>query len=181
MNRWFSLVILILQSSKLDKSDSFSLHHAPHLDVFKWVARDSYLPQGSQGLKEVTRLKLQYQPVEVAPEEMVEKALKEPQVWRCFILFLLCIWFYFLKFRLWPPIPSPIRLLPTISIWSTWIRLSFLSAPSYPWTQTMSRGKVANLLFNDLIARYGDAVWVFVDGGSPEGWNYLSKQEEQQV
>lgn len=44
------------------------------------MIRDSYLPQGSQGLKEVTRLKLQYQPVEVAPEEMVEKAINEPQV-----------------------------------------------------------------------------------------------------
>jgi hypothetical protein len=68
------------KSSNLEKSDTFTLHHAPHLDVFKWVARDSYLPQGSQGLKEVTRIKLQYQPVEVAPEEMVEKALKEAQV-----------------------------------------------------------------------------------------------------
>jgi len=24
---------------------------APHLDCFAWVKRDSYLPQGSQGLK----------------------------------------------------------------------------------------------------------------------------------
>lgn len=43
----------------------YTTHYAPHLDVFKWVARDSYLPQGSQGLKEVTRLKLHYQPKEV--------------------------------------------------------------------------------------------------------------------
>ena len=29
-----------------------------HLDAFKWVQRDSYLPQGTQGLKAVTRAKL---------------------------------------------------------------------------------------------------------------------------
>lgn len=36
-----------------------------HLDAFKWVQRDSYLPQGSQGLKAVTKYKLGYDPVEV--------------------------------------------------------------------------------------------------------------------
>ena len=36
-----------------------------HLDAFHWVKRDSYLPQGSQGLKSVTRYKLGYDPVEV--------------------------------------------------------------------------------------------------------------------
>ncbi len=29
-----------------------------HLDAFKWVQRDSYLPQGCQGLKSVTKAKL---------------------------------------------------------------------------------------------------------------------------
>lgn len=52
----------------------YTLHYAPHLDAYKWVQRDSYLPHGSQGLKEVTRLKLGYNPIEVNPEEMVEKA-----------------------------------------------------------------------------------------------------------
>ena len=37
-----------------------------HLDAIYWVKRDSYLPQGSQGLKAVTRAKLGYDPVEVS-------------------------------------------------------------------------------------------------------------------
>ena len=36
-----------------------------HLDAFCWVKRDSYLPQGNQGLKAVTKSKLGYDPVEV--------------------------------------------------------------------------------------------------------------------
>jgi DNA polymerase epsilon subunit 1 len=50
-----------------------------HLDAFAWVRRDSYLPQGSQGLKAVTRAKLGYDPVEVDPEEMVRFAQEQPQ------------------------------------------------------------------------------------------------------
>jgi len=50
-----------------------------HLDAFAWVRRDSYLPQGSQGLKAVTRAKLGYDPVEVDPEEMVTFAREQPQ------------------------------------------------------------------------------------------------------
>jgi len=45
-----------------------------HLDAFHWVQRDSYLPQGAQGLKQVTRYKLGYDPVEVDPEDMVRLA-----------------------------------------------------------------------------------------------------------
>jgi len=29
-----------------------------HLDAFSWVRRDSYLPQGAQGLKAVTKYKV---------------------------------------------------------------------------------------------------------------------------
>ena len=61
-----------------------------HLDAFCWVRdrdaasviarltptnaqvkRDSYLPQGAQGLKAVTRYKLGYDPVEIDAEDMV--------------------------------------------------------------------------------------------------------------
>jgi DNA polymerase epsilon subunit 1 len=35
-----------------------------------WVKRDSYLPQGSQGLKAVTTAKLGYNPIELDPELM---------------------------------------------------------------------------------------------------------------
>lgn len=36
-----------------------------HLDCYCWVDRDSYLPQGSRGLKAVTKAKLGYEPIEV--------------------------------------------------------------------------------------------------------------------
>jgi len=49
-----------------------------HLDAFNWVRRDSYLPQGAQGLKAVTKYKMGYDPVEVEPEEMVRYARERP-------------------------------------------------------------------------------------------------------
>ncbi|KAK7271283.1 hypothetical protein RJT34_27054 [Clitoria ternatea] len=54
--------------------------HACHLDCFAWVKRDSYLPQGSQGLKAVTKAKLGYDPLEVNPENMVRFAKEKPQM-----------------------------------------------------------------------------------------------------
>lgn len=36
----------------------------------RWVKRDSYLPQGSQNLKAVTKAKLGYNPDELDPELM---------------------------------------------------------------------------------------------------------------
>eukprot|EP00897_Mesotaenium_endlicherianum_P006205 jgi/Mesen1/5612/ME000282S04761 len=53
---------------------------ACHLDCFAWVKRDSYLPQGSQGLKAVTKAKLGYDPLEVNPEDMVRFAIEKPQI-----------------------------------------------------------------------------------------------------
>ncbi|XP_039817999.1 DNA polymerase epsilon catalytic subunit A-like isoform X3 [Panicum virgatum] len=50
-----------------------------HLDCFAWVKRDSYLPQGRQGLKAVTKAKLGYDPLEVNPEDMVCFAMEQPQ------------------------------------------------------------------------------------------------------
>jgi len=50
-----------------------------HLDAFAWVKRDSYLPQGSQGLKAVTKVKLKYEPVELDPEDMLPFARDRPQ------------------------------------------------------------------------------------------------------
>ncbi|TYZ50827.1 hypothetical protein PybrP1_003159 [[Pythium] brassicae (nom. inval.)] len=49
-----------------------------HMDAFCWVKRDSYLPQGSQGLKAVTKYKLGYDPVEVDAEDMLALARDEP-------------------------------------------------------------------------------------------------------
>ena len=54
-------------------------HFVSHLDAFEWVRRDSYLPQGSQGLKAVTRNKLGYDPLELDPEDMVRFASEQPQ------------------------------------------------------------------------------------------------------
>lgn len=53
-------------------------HCCVHLDAFCWVQRDSYLPQGSQGLKAVTKYKLGYDPVEVDPEDMLPMARERP-------------------------------------------------------------------------------------------------------
>nr|GMD12608.1 DNA polymerase epsilon catalytic subunit A-like [Ipomoea batatas] len=53
---------------------------ACHLDCFAWVKRDSYLPQGSHGLKAVTKAKLGYDPLEVNPEDMVRFAKEKPQM-----------------------------------------------------------------------------------------------------
>lgn len=50
-----------------------------HMDVFHWVNRDSYLPQGSRGLKAVTRALLGFEPEEIPPEEMMAAALERPE------------------------------------------------------------------------------------------------------
>ena len=52
---------------------------ALHMDCLHWVNRDSYLPQGSRGLKAVTKVKLGYNPVEVDPEDMMRLAAEDPQ------------------------------------------------------------------------------------------------------
>ncbi|KAI5192514.1 DNA polymerase epsilon subunit 1 [Nematocida sp. AWRm77] len=51
-----------------------------HLDCFKWVKRDSYLPAGSHGLKSVTKAKLGYHPDELDPEDMMVFASTKPKV-----------------------------------------------------------------------------------------------------
>ncbi|KAK6090615.1 hypothetical protein P3W45_000338 [Vairimorpha bombi] len=60
------------------EKDYYSCPFILHLDCYKWVVRDSYLPMGSQGLKAVTKAKLGYFPDEIDPEEMVETAVKNP-------------------------------------------------------------------------------------------------------
>lgn len=63
-----------------DADDYWSSPSCCHLDVFSWVKRDSYLPQGSQGLKSVTFAKLKFRPLELDPEEMTPFASEKPQV-----------------------------------------------------------------------------------------------------
>ena len=62
-----------------DKTKETTSRYVPHLDAFCWVKRDSYLPQGSQGLKAVTKAKLKFDPEEVHHEDMVRFARDEPQ------------------------------------------------------------------------------------------------------
>lgn len=63
-----------------DSENEYKSMHCAHMDCFKWVQRDSYLPQGSQGLKVVTAAKLGYTPVELDPELMTPYAAERPQV-----------------------------------------------------------------------------------------------------
>ncbi|KAL4079949.1 hypothetical protein V8B97DRAFT_1928963 [Scleroderma yunnanense] len=62
-----------------DSEDEFKCRSCVHMDCFRWVKRDSYLPQGSQGLKAVTTAKLGYNPIELDPELMTPYAVEQPQ------------------------------------------------------------------------------------------------------
>ncbi|EGO19905.1 hypothetical protein SERLADRAFT_363759 [Serpula lacrymans var. lacrymans S7.9] len=64
----------------IDSEDEFKCRTCVHMDCFRWVKRDSYLPQGSQGLKAVTTAKLGYNPIELDPELMTPYAMEQPQV-----------------------------------------------------------------------------------------------------
>ena len=48
------------------------------MDCLYLVKRDAFLPQGSHGLKAVTKAKLHYDPVELDPELMVPYARERP-------------------------------------------------------------------------------------------------------
>lgn len=64
---------------KKDSEDQFKCNYSVHMDCFHWVNRDSYLPQGSRGLKAVTVAKLGYDPDELDPELMTPYAAERPQ------------------------------------------------------------------------------------------------------
>ncbi|KAK3377104.1 hypothetical protein B0T24DRAFT_620464 [Lasiosphaeria ovina] len=64
---------------KRDTEDQFKCNYSVHMDCFHWVNRDSYLPQGSRGLKAVTVAKLGYDPDELDPELMTPYAAERPQ------------------------------------------------------------------------------------------------------
>ncbi|TFK70233.1 DUF1744-domain-containing protein [Pluteus cervinus] len=63
-----------------DSEDEYKSRTCVHMDCFRWVKRDSYLPQGSQGLKAVTTYKLGYNPIELDPELMTPYAAEHPQI-----------------------------------------------------------------------------------------------------
>ena len=62
-----------------NSEDIYQSTHCAHMDAFAWVTRDSYLPQGSRGLKAVTVAKLGYDPDELDPELMTPYASERPQ------------------------------------------------------------------------------------------------------
>ncbi|KAI5296332.1 DNA polymerase epsilon catalytic subunit [Ascosphaera acerosa] len=62
-----------------NSEDIYQSDHCVHMDCFAWVNRDSYLPQGSRGLKAVTTAKLGYDPDELDPEVMTPYASERPQ------------------------------------------------------------------------------------------------------
>ncbi|GMM47862.1 DNA polymerase epsilon catalytic subunit [Pichia kluyveri] len=63
-----------------DAEGEYKSSYCTHMDCFRWVKRDSYLPQGSQGLKAVTTAKLGYNPTELDPELMTPYAYEHPQL-----------------------------------------------------------------------------------------------------
>ncbi|KAJ1965267.1 DNA polymerase epsilon catalytic subunit [Dipsacomyces acuminosporus] len=62
-----------------DEADEYKCRGCVHMDCFRWVKRDSYLPVGSHGLKAVTTAKLGYNPMEIDPEDMTRFAAEQPQ------------------------------------------------------------------------------------------------------
>ncbi|KAA0145618.1 hypothetical protein FNF28_07844 [Cafeteria roenbergensis] len=62
-----------------ESNGEYRARTAVHMDCLYWVRRDSYLPQGSHGLKAVTKYKLGYDPVEVDPEDMLKMAVARPR------------------------------------------------------------------------------------------------------
>ena len=62
-----------------NSEDIYQSDYGVHMDCFCWVNRDSYLPQGSRGLKAVTVAKLGYDPDELDPELMTRYASERPQ------------------------------------------------------------------------------------------------------
>lgn len=63
-----------------DAEGEYKSLYCVHMDCYRWVKRDSYLPQGSQGLKAVTTIKLGYNPIELDPELMTPYAYEKPQL-----------------------------------------------------------------------------------------------------
>lgn len=63
-----------------NSEDIYQSDYGVHMDCFSWVSRDSYLPQGSRGLKAVTVAKLGYDPDELDPEVMTRYASERPQI-----------------------------------------------------------------------------------------------------
>uniref|UniRef100_A0AC34Q2Y3 DNA polymerase epsilon catalytic subunit n=1 Tax=Panagrolaimus sp. JU765 TaxID=591449 RepID=A0AC34Q2Y3_9BILA len=62
-----------------DSQDEYKHINSIHMDAFRCVQHDSYLPVGNQNLKAATKAKLRYDPIELDPELMVQMAKYQPQ------------------------------------------------------------------------------------------------------
>ncbi|XP_041470272.1 DNA polymerase epsilon catalytic subunit A-like isoform X2 [Lytechinus variegatus] len=62
-----------------DAAGEYKCRSVIHMDAYRWVKRDSYLPVGSQNLKAASKAKLRYDPIEMDPEEMCRMASEQPQ------------------------------------------------------------------------------------------------------
>lgn len=82
-----------------DDEKEYQTSYAIHMDAFKWVKRDSYLPAGSHGLKAVTAIKLSYSPLEVDPEDMLRLARQDPQTLASYsVSDALCTYYLYMKY-----------------------------------------------------------------------------------
>lgn len=82
-----------------DQTPQTSGRTAIHMDVFHWVNRDSYLPQGSRGLKNVTRALLGFEPEEIPPEEMMVAARDRPtEMARYSVSDAVCTYYLYMKY-----------------------------------------------------------------------------------
>eukprot|EP00899_Mesostigma_viride_P020528 jgi/Mesvir1/28477/Mv15897-RA.2 len=95
-----------------EKSGECRSRFACHLDAFAWVQRDSYLPQGSQGLKAVTKAKLGYDPHEVDPEDMLPFAREKPQLMASYSVSDAVATFYLYQIYVQPFIFSLATIIP---------------------------------------------------------------------
>lgn len=68
------------QKEPAGQEENYLCRQCLHMDAYKWVKRDSYLPVGSQGLKAAAKAKLRFDPVELDPELMCRMAAEQPQV-----------------------------------------------------------------------------------------------------
>ena len=64
---------------KQNQEENYLSRQCLHMDAYRWVKRDSYLPVGSQGLKAAAKAKLRFDPEELDPEEMCRMASEQPQ------------------------------------------------------------------------------------------------------
>ena len=79
LNMEADLGIANTNSSPNASDREFMGRFSVHIDCMYWVKRDAFLPQGSHGLKAVTKAKLGYDPIEVDPEKMLKYARELPQ------------------------------------------------------------------------------------------------------